>query len=123
MRRQSNQIPGQVDGQNEEGSVDSESELIGIEQLLLRNYDHRWGYDIAVEVIDEEGTIAYEQRYYLQPGQVESVVGVLSDGEYEFRITMDNLQEETLECRIGEGIERMAVVEVGNGVHSLTQGL
>lgn len=119
MRSQQNQTPQQIEGE----SVDTSSELIGFEQLLLRNYDHRWGYDLAVEVVDEEGTTAFEQRYYLQPGQVESEIGVLADGKYEIRITMDNLQEETLECRIGEGVENMVVVEVGNGVHSLTQGL
>ena len=98
-------------------------EVVGSEDLHVRNYDHRWGYDLAVEVVEPDGTTVFEERYYLQPGQVESELGVLEEGEYELRATLDNLQEASRTCRVDAAPEHTAVIEVGNGALSLTEGL
>lgn len=104
-------------------SLATRREVVGSEDLHVRNYDHRWGYDLTVEVREPDGTMVFEKRYYLQPGQVESELGVLAEGEYEFRATLDNLQEEQLRCRVDPAPEHTAVIEVGNGALSLTEGL
>lgn len=98
-------------------------DVVGSEDLLVRNYDHRWGYDLAIEAVDPSGEVVFERSYYLQPGQVKSEMGVLDEGEYEIRAVLDNLQEATLSCRVDPEAEHTAVVEVGNGALSLTEGL
>lgn len=92
------------------------------EDIHVRNYDRQWGYDLTIEVL-EDAEVVFEQRYYLQPRRVESEPDVLPAGEYEIRVTMDNLQEESMECRIDAEPAHTVVIEVGNGALSLTQGL
>ncbi len=93
------------------------------EDLHVRSYAHEWAYDVTVEVFTPDGDVAFEADYYLQPGDVESEVDALPAGEYEVRATLDDDDRRTLRCRIGSSPDRTVVVEVGNGVLSLTEGL
>lgn len=107
----------------ERGALAERPEVIGSEQVHIRNHDHRVGYDLNLEIVDAGGQRVFENRYYLQPGQIESELEALPPSEYEIRATLDNLRMETLQCRIGPEPEHTLVVEMGNGVLSLTQGL
>lgn len=98
-------------------------DVIGSEQVHVRNHDHQWGYDLTLEILDADGEPVFEEWYYLLPGQVENEFDALPAGEYEIRATLDNLEEETLHCRIDADLAHTVVIEMGNGVHSLTQGL
>lgn len=122
MRRQTEHQP-QWNSQHSSASPDRRSEAWEREDLHVRNYDHRWGYDLCIEARDDSDEVLLEKRYYLQPGQVESEVGVLPHGDYEIRVTLDNLREEVLHCRIDADPSNTAVIEVGNGALSLTEGL
>ncbi|GGJ00183.1 hypothetical protein GCM10008995_07530 [Halobellus salinus] len=93
------------------------------EDLHLRSYAHEWAYDVAVEVVSPDGDVAFAADYYLQPGDAESVIDALPAGEYEVRATLDNDTHRTATCRIGADPDRTAVIEVGNGIVSLTEGL
>lgn len=93
------------------------------EDLHLRSYAHEWAYDVAVEVRTLDGDVVFEADYYLRPGDAESELDTLPAGEYEVRATLDNDRRETVRCRIGDAPEQTAVIEVGNGVLSLTEGL
>ena len=93
------------------------------EDLHLRSYAHEWAYDITVEVRTPDGDVAFAAEYYLRPGDAESEIDALPPGEYEIRATLDNDRRETATCRIGPEPDRTAVIEVGNGVLSLTEGL
>ena len=93
------------------------------EDLHLRSYAHEWAYDVAVEVVAPDGDVAFAADYHLQPGDTESEVDTLPPGEYEIRATLDNDTRETAACRIGTDPDRTAVIEVGNGVLSVTEGL
>lgn len=106
-----------------EESFTARPEAQDSEDIHVRNYDHQWGYDLTIEAIDGEGEIVYERRYYLQPGQSESEVDVLPSGDYEIRATMDNLKQETRRCHIDATPANTAIVEVGNGAISVTEGL
>lgn len=108
--------------QFERDTLEHRPEVVGTEHVHIRNHDHQWGYDLALEVVDGDGRTVFEDRYYLQPDQVESELDALPAGEYEVRATLDNLQEATLECPIGPDPEQTVVVEMGNGVLSLTAG-
>mgnify|MGYP000548434929 CR=1 FL=1 len=93
------------------------------EDVHVRSYAHQVGYDLELEVVDPDGSVAFEGRYYLQPGAIESEVDVVPEGEYEVRAVLDGDRETVSRCRIGSDPEETVVVEVGNGILSLTQGL
>ena len=93
------------------------------EDLHVRSHAHESAHDVAVEVVTPDGDAAFEADYSLLPGDAESEVDALPAGEYEVRATLDNDARETATCRIGPEPDRTAVVEFGNGVLSLTEGL
>lgn len=107
----------------DQGSLATGPEVVGSEDIHVRNYDHQWGYDLSVEVVDDDGDVVFEQRYYLQPGRLESELDVVPAGEYEIRATLDNLEQASKPCRIDAAPEHTVVIEVGNGALSLTEGL
>ena len=100
-----------------------QSGQLATELLHLRSYDHRRGYDLDVEARSVDGGRAVERRYYLQPGEAVSERNVLPPGVYELTVTLDNDEEKRLRCRLDASPDHTAVVEVGNGVISLTRGL
>jgi hypothetical protein len=93
------------------------------EQFHLRSHDHRWSYDVDVTVRRVDGTRVFERRYYLQPGEVISERDVLPSGEYRLSVTLDNDRSGERRCRVGSSPAHTAVIEVGNGVLSVTEGL
>lgn len=93
------------------------------ENIHIRNYDHQWGYDLTIEIVAADGHLRLEKRYYLQPGQIENEVDLLPHDDYELRVTLDNDQQKTLQCRIDASPANTAVIGVGNGALSLTDGL
>lgn len=101
----------------------ADRELLGSEALHVRSYDHQWSYDLDVELATDTGETVFRERYYLLPGHTEDEVGIAPDGEYELRVTLDNSRVETLDCRIDSTPEHTAVIEVGNGAITLSEGL
>jgi hypothetical protein len=93
------------------------------EAVHVRSHDHEWAYDLDLEIAALDGEVVFQRRYYLQPGASRSEVGDLPDGEYEVRAILDNEHREVRRCRIDATTEGTVVVEIGNGVLSLTQGL
>jgi len=100
-----------------------EVEVPGRGEILLRNYDQQWGYELELEMIKAAGDSVFEKQYYLPPGHVASELEAVPAGEYEVRATLDNQKDETMECAIDADPRQTLVIEVGNGVLSLTQGL
>ena len=93
------------------------------EDVYVRSYAHMQAYDIELEIVTLDDEVIFKAEYSLPPGDVKSELDALAPGKYEVRVTLDNERRETVQCRIGSTPERTAVIEVGNGVLSLTQGL
>ena len=93
------------------------------EDIHIRSYDHRWSYDLDVEVRTGSGDRVFEERYCVAPGQTTGELDTLPSGEYEITVTVDNDRYERVQCRIGASPDHTAVIEVGNGVLSVTEGL
>ena len=93
------------------------------EDLHVRSYAHEWAYDVTVKIATPDGDVVFDTDYYLQPGDAESELDALPPGEYEIQATLDNETHETAQCHIGPSPHRTAVIEVGNGVLSVTEGL
>jgi len=92
------------------------------EDLLIRNYDFQWGYDLEVAVTGADGEPVHDERYYLQPGETKSEFGVFAPGDYELRIVLDNRRTVTASVGIDEATDGV-LVECGNGAVSVHEGL
>jgi hypothetical protein len=90
--------------------------------LFIRNFDTNRVNHVTVRVRDED-RIAFASRYALTPGKTECECDRLPPGEYDLVVEMDNHRRETATCQIGSGHEHTALIEVGNGTVSVTQGL
>ena len=110
-------------GSTDPGTADERTVAARSEDLHVRSYAHETGYDLEIELADDDGSVAFHDRYYLQPGATKSEVDIVPDGEYEVRAVLDGDRKMVSRCRIGSGLAETAVVEVGNGVLSLTAGL
>ncbi|MFT4922861.1 MAG: hypothetical protein ACI8XM_002080 [Haloarculaceae archaeon] len=93
------------------------------EDVHVRNYDVRRTYDLVVSVESESGTREFDRRYTLRPGQCRSLVDVLSAGTYDVTVALDPVSQQTRKCAIGPAPDDTALVEVGNGIVSISQGL
>lgn len=123
MRQQNQILQESAAGWSQDDSAATRSEIVGSEDIHVRNYDHQWGYDLSIKVTDAESDVVFVKRYYLPPGRVESELDALPSGEYEIEATLDNLKQATLTCRIDDDPEHSLVIEIGNGALSLTEGL
>jgi len=92
------------------------------EEIHLRNFDVQRSYDLRLRVQDGDD-VAFVSRYRLAPGTTESVTGRLTPGEYTVTVVLDGHRRETALCGIDATPDRTALVEIGNGTVSITQGM
>jgi hypothetical protein len=92
------------------------------EDLHVRSYEHQAARDLEVGVYAPDGEAVFETRYRLEPGAVKSEINTLPPGVYEIRATLGEARTARTRCRIGDAPDETAVIEVGNGVVSLTEG-
>lgn len=92
-------------------------------KLVLRSHDHQRYYDIEVTITDQSGTQVYQDRFALFPEETESISDPIPSGTVTITATSKTAQQRTLETRLDSSPDQTAVVEVGNGILSLTAGL
>lgn len=92
------------------------------QELFVRNYDMERTYHLQVTVARTGADERLEREYTLHPGQVITECNGLAAGEYELRVEIDHTATEQ-PCAIGPGPDETALVEVGNGTVSISQGL
>lgn len=92
------------------------------EELHVRSYAHEWSYDLEIEVSTPNGDVVFEKQYYLLPGRAASETGAIEPGQYDVRAVLDGDREAVRRCQIDRTPEGTVVVEVGNGILSLTEG-
>ncbi|MEF8852324.1 MAG: hypothetical protein V5A28_07890 [Haloarculaceae archaeon] len=103
------------------------------ESLVLRNYD---GAPVRVHVrfVDADDETAFDRTYALGPGDVVSTPTRLRRGVYRVVATLDGgpgqtgdaggtAERDAAECLVGSAPAETAVVETGNGVVSVTEGV
>lgn len=90
--------------------------------LCVRNYDRLWSYDLDVEVTGPDGQPVFQKRYYLGPNRTVTEPDVPTPDELTIRSTLDNGKQRALTRESARGVGPMAVIEVGNGAISLTDG-
>jgi len=100
----------------------TEPRAVTSEGIYIRNFDVRRTYDLTIRVHDDDGLV-FGRRYRLEPGKTESVLGRLPSGEYEVVAELDGHRRDETRCRVDPSPEGTALVEIGNGTVSVTQGL
>jgi len=121
------------------------------EQLCLRNYDEHRSYRVRISVSrsdapSRDGATAangatgadecqYEATFELAPGEVTTEMEVVPPGRYDVTVagtadpagdrrdTGPTPVEAAAACNVGAEPPQTVVVEVGNGVVSVTEGL
>ena len=91
------------------------------EILVLRNYDGQTTHDVRVTFLDANDDVALQRQYTVAPLGVTSVARRLERGVYRVTATVDGTYVARADCLVGSGPHETAIVEVGNGVVSLTE--
>lgn len=104
------------------GTSDADARAAVSEEIHIRNFDTSHSSTLTLRVRDDSDLV-FAKRYQLEPGTTESVCDELPDGEYVVIVELDGHRRERARCRIGRSPDETALVEVGNGTVSLTQGL
>lgn len=96
--------------------------FVSDESLVLRNYDSDDTHDVAVSLLDAVDDLAFDRRYTLSPGSVLSVATRLERAVYRVEVRLDGTAHAHAECLIGSGPGETALVEIGNGLVSVSEG-
>jgi hypothetical protein len=105
----------------------TESPAVTDESLVIRNYNHE-GVEITVQFLNPDDDVAFDRTYALGPGDVASTPTRLQRGVYRVVARLDDGPlgtegRDTADCLVGSDPTETAVVESGNGVVSVTEGL
>jgi len=91
------------------------------ELFHIRNYDIETSHTVWIHVGEGEQRLETTRR--LRPGETRTVAEAIPPGEYDIEVGIDGLRRTVGRCRVGPDPERTALVEVGNGVVSVTEGV
>lgn len=94
-----------------------------VEALHVRNYDVTDAHTVTVSFTAVRGDESFRRRYYLSPGQSESEQGVLPTGTYDVVVHADGLDRAARRIDLGPTPAETALVELGNGITSVSQGV
>jgi hypothetical protein len=97
------------------------------ESLVVRNYHHQT-VEITVQLLGPDGDVAFDRTYELGPGDVASTPTRLQRGVYRVVARLDDDAlgtdgRDTADCLVGSDPTETALVEAGNGVVSVTEGV
>jgi hypothetical protein len=111
-----------IDGHLTDTPARQEPAAVASADLFIRNFDTTRTNHLTVRIRDDDG-IVFASRYALTPGKTECEADRLDPGEYDVIVELDSQRRERATCQIGPGPEKTALVEIGNGTVSVTQGL
>jgi hypothetical protein len=95
---------------------------VGSEAVHVRNYDGHETHHVRLRAVDGAGH-AIERSYRLAPGTTESERDALPLGEYDVEVEVDGLRRWAGHCRVDLRPEHTVLVEIGNGLVSITEGV
>lgn len=92
------------------------------EDIHLRNYDVERAYRVTINVADGDSTV-FENTYWLRPGAFLSEIDEIEPGEYDVTVEIDTGRSVTRRCQVDADHEHTVLVELGNGIVSVAQGV
>lgn len=90
--------------------------------VTVRNYDHVDAHSVHVTVSDPPGRTVLTERCYLAPGQSRGLTGASMPGEHRIEVRVDGVRRHRIEHEFDAARAPAAVIELGNGVVSVTPG-
>ncbi len=97
--------------------------IAGVERLHLRNYDGGTAYDVTVTVRPDDGADPMlERTYHLAPGDTAGESDDLDPGRYVVTARTDSGTTSWATCQIDESFGGTALIELGNGAVSVSEG-
>jgi hypothetical protein len=104
-------------------SIEEEQPVVSDEAIVLRNYDSTVVHDVTVRVLDASGDVTLSRTSTVPPQTVVSVREPLRRGPYRVEARVGNECLDSTECLIGSGPDEVALIEVGNGIVSVVEGV
>lgn len=101
------------------GSRGPDAAATPTEDLLLRNYDGETGHTVTIRLASD-GQAVFQDAVRLSPGETRSVMDAVAPGRYEVDVRVDGGRTASEQCRIGPDLAATALVELGNGIVSIT---
>lgn len=94
------------------------------ETIVVRNYDAT-SSSVRVTFTNADEDVVFSRTYALAPGEVVSTPTRLHRGVYHVVACQESADgaRDGADCLIGSALAETAVVEVGNGIVSVTEGL
>lgn len=102
---------------------ESSQEIIDTHGIVLRNYDHKHAHELSVAMYNSSGAIVYDETLAIKPLDTVTVRPVITPDTYRVTVKSDGERAASERCLIGSPGGEAALIEVGNGVISLTDGL
>lgn len=97
--------------------------FVAEESLVLRNYDSERTHTVTVRFLNADSEPAVEQPYTLSPLGVVSAAMRLPRAVYAVEVDVDDGPTASAECLVGSGPQETALIEVGNGLVSVSEGV
>lgn len=104
-------------------SVGDEHLLVSDETIVLRNYDGELTHEVVVELRNADDEIALQKTYTLTPQTVTSIQTRLPRAVYNVDVRVAGTDSSSADCLVGSGPSETALVEVGNGLVSVAEGV
>ncbi len=92
------------------------------EDIHIRNYDVERAYRVTVDVADGADKV-FSETYWLRSGAFLSEIDEIDPGEYEVTVDIDNGRSVTRTCQVDADLDHTVLIELGNGIVSVTQGV
>lgn len=108
-------------GSNE--SIEDGPPALSEECLVVRNYDGKTSHQVTVRFLDATGDIAFRSKQTLAPLSAITVSERIDRAVYSVEVAVDASQTGTAECLIGSSPTETALVEIGNGLLSISEGI
>lgn len=89
------------------------------EDIHIRNYDGDHIHRVTIKMSTGDECV-FKATYRLIPDEAKSIVDTVSVGEYDVAVEVDNQQQETSHCRVGDTPAETVFIELGNGIISIT---
>jgi hypothetical protein len=105
------------------GAYEASREIVDTHGVVLRNYDGEDAHELSVEFRDGAGTVVFDRTFPLDPLDTVAVRPHIKADIYRVTVDCDGGRTASEECLIGSQVGEAALIEVGNGVVSLTDGL
>ncbi|SDF22656.1 hypothetical protein [Halorientalis regularis] len=103
--------------------VGDERLLVSDETLVLRNYDSETTHEVTVEFHNADDEIAFQRTCTLTPQAVTSIRTRLPRAVYRVDVRIDGADSASADCLVGSAPSETALVEVGNGLVSVAEGV